>query len=412
MAGPLNGYHSRMHRRGPLCSAILAAALLAGHPAAFPAPASSPTVLTRAYELSYALDRDEALALLRRAVADQPSEPALHRALASVLWLDMLFQRGAITVDHYLGSFSRTQVELRQPPAQLDAEFRAHVARATALAEARLAAAPGDAQARYDLGAAIALEASHVATVQGRMFAGIKAARRAFDEHEKVLALDPRRHDAGLVVGTYRYVISTLPAPMRVMAYAVGFGGGRERGIAMVEEAARHPGESRTDAMFALVLLYNRERRYDDALRVLGELRKMYPRNRLVLLEAGSTALRAGRATQAEALLSEGLAAVAREARPLMPGERALWHLKRGASRLSLGRVDEARADLEVARGAEAQEWVRGRAHAELARMALRGGQRPQARELAAAAEALCRRGSDPPCVGDARQLMRSARGR
>lgn len=412
MAGALRGYHNRMHRRGPLCSAILAAALLAGPPAASSEPPASSAILTRAFELSYALDRDEALALLRRAVAGQPSDPALHRGLASVLWLDMLFQRGAITVDHYLGSFSRTQVELRQPPPHLDAEFRTHVARATALAEARLAAAPRDAQARYDLGAAIALQASHVATVQGRMFAGVKAARRAFDEHEKVLALDPRRHDAGLVVGTYRYVISTLPAPMRMMAYVAGFGGGRERGIAMVEEAARHPGDSRTDAMFALVLLYNRERRYDDALRVLGELRRLYPRNRLVLLEAGATALRAGRAAQADAVLSEGLAVLARETRPLMPGERALWHLKRGASRLSLGRLDDARADLEVARGSGAQEWIRGRAHAELARLALRGGGRPQARDLAAAAEALCRQGSDPACVRDARQLMRSARGR
>ena len=41
--------------------------------------------------------------------------------------------------------------------------------------------------------------------------------------------------------------------------------------------------------------MYNRERRYDDALRVLQELRRLYPRNRLVVLEAGSTALRAGR---------------------------------------------------------------------------------------------------------------------
>src|SRR5918992_177023 len=103
--------------------------------------------------------------------------------------------------------------------------------------------------------------------------------RRAFDAHEKVLALDPKRKDAGLVVGTYRYVVSTLSLPLRMMAYVVGFGGGRERGVQMLQETAAKGGESRTDAMFALVLLHNRERRYDDALQVLRELRKAYPRN-------------------------------------------------------------------------------------------------------------------------------------
>ena len=49
-----------------------------------------------------------------------------------------------------------------------------------------------------------------------------------------------------------------------MMAYVAGFGGGRERGIQMLEETAAAGGENRTDAMFALVLVYNRERQYDD----------------------------------------------------------------------------------------------------------------------------------------------------
>ena len=36
----------------------------------------------------------------------------------------------------------------------------------------------------------------------------------------------------------------------------------------MLEETAAAGGESRTDALFALVLVYNREKRYDGALKV------------------------------------------------------------------------------------------------------------------------------------------------
>ena len=399
-----------MNRRRPICTAL--AALLIAFFTAAPLAQDSTALRRQAFELAYNLDHDQALALLRKAVAEYPGDPAAHRALASVLWLQLLFQRGAVTVDHYLGSFNRTQVELSKPPAELDAQFRAHVARSIALAEARVAAAPGDPHARYDLGAAIGLQASHIATVQGKMFAGFKAARRAYDEHEKVLALDPSRKDAGVVVGTYRYIVSTLSLPLRMMAYVAGFGGGRERGIQMLQEAAAAEGESRTDAMFALVLLLNRERQYDGALQMLAELRKLYPRNRLVVLEAGATALRAGRAAQSEALLSEGLTMLAREKRPLMPGESALWHYKRGAARIALRHVDAARADLQLAVAPGTLDWISGRAHAELAKLALSSGDRTSALAAAGRAETLCRQGSDPDCQETARSLMRSARGR
>ena len=74
-----------------------------------------------------------------------------------------------------------------------------------------------------------------------------------------MLELDPRRKDAGLIVGTYRYAVSALPLPLRAAAHLVGFGGDRALGVRMVEEAAAYPGDSQLNAMFVLVLLYNRE---------------------------------------------------------------------------------------------------------------------------------------------------------
>lgn len=388
-------------------SCVVLLALLGAQGPAIPRAPDSAALRARAFDLAYNLDHDEAVALLRKASEQSPDDASLHRALASILWLNMLFRRGAVTVDHYLGSFSRTQVELRKPPPDLDAAFRAHVGRAIQLAEQRVASSPRDPQAHYDLGAAVGLQASYVATVEGKMLAGFKGAKRAFDEHEKVLEIDPNRKDAGLVIGTYRYIVSTLSLPMRVMAYVVGFGGGRERGISMLQEAAAHAKESRTDSMFALVLVYNRERRFDDALKVLGELRRMYPRNRLVVLEAGATALRGARYAQADALLTEGLGMLARETRERMPGEETLWRYKRGAARAGLGRMEAALADLNAACAPEAPAWVAGRAHAELARLSLARGDHASAVSQASQAESLCAKGNDPACVDQARRLLR-----
>jgi hypothetical protein len=130
-----------------------------------------------------------------------------------------------------------------------------------------------------------------------------------------------------------------------------------------------------------------------------------------VLLEAGATALRGGRAADAERLLTEGLSMLAAERRERFPGEEALWRYKRGAARVALGRGD-ASADLAVATSDGAVNWVAGRARVEMARQALRRGDRAGAAAQARQAITLCQNGNDPQCVEDARDLARSARGR
>ena len=102
----------------------------------------------------------------------------------------------------------------------------------------RLATNPRNAEAHYQVGSAIGLRASYIATVEGSAARAFRAAREAYNAHEKVLDLDNGRKDAGLIVGTYRYIVSALALPMRLVAYMAGFGGDKARGIRMVEEAA------------------------------------------------------------------------------------------------------------------------------------------------------------------------------
>ncbi len=381
---------------------MLVAAVLAVPDAA--AAQSARELRDQAADFAYNLDHERSIALLREAAARDPKDPATHRALASTVWLDILFQRGAVTVDHYLGSFSRSRLDLKAPSAALDAEFRRELALAIQLAEERVRASPRDPQAHYELGASLGLEASYIASVEGRLLAAVKAARRAYDEQEKVLQLDPRRKDAGLIVGTYRYLISTLSLPMRLMAYVSGFGGGKDRGIRMIEESAGVAGEDQADALFALVLIYNREKRYDQAMRVLADLRRRFPRNRLTVLEAGATAIRANRGAEAESLLTEGIAMFSRDTRRRVPGEAALWHYKRGAARVQLGRREDAEADLRLALAPDAPSWVQGRAHLELARLAVQRGDRALASREAALAASACLK-DDPICVEQSKRI-------
>ena len=382
-----------------------------------PAPArangESAALRARAASQLYNLDRDLAIATFRQAVAADPQDPAAHRGLAIALWMNISFYRGNMTVDDYLGGTSRPTAGARPAPPDAAAAFHEALNQALALARKAVAANPMNAEAHYQVGSAMGLRASYIATVEGSASRAFGAAREAYNAHEKVLELDKGRRDAGLIVGTYRYVVSTLTLAKRLVAYMAGFGGDKALGIRMVEEAAAHGGENQEDARFALVLMYNREKQYDQALEQLALLRGRYPRNRLAWLESGSTALRAGRPADAERFLNDGLARFADDRRERMFGEEALWFYKRGAARAGLGRREEAEQDLRKSVSSDGRKWVHGRAHLELGKLMLRaGGSASQAAARAAlqTAAALGDADNDRASATEARRLLATIR--
>jgi tetratricopeptide (TPR) repeat protein len=356
----------------------------------------------------YNLDREQAIKTFRQAIAVDPQDAGAYRGLAGAYWMSITFRRGTMTVDDYLGGgVTRSRSNETPPPPEFAAAFNEAVEQALTLARARVAANPGDAEAHYELGAAVGLRASYIATVEGSNLRAFRAARGAYDEHEQVLRLDASRKDAGLIVGTYRYIVATLSLPLRWMAKVAGFGSGREQGLQLVEAAAAYPGDNQSDARFALLVLYNRERRYSDALAQLAMLRESYPRNRMMWLESGSTSLRAGKPADAEQFLSEGIARLASDTRPRMYGEDALWSYKRGAARAALGRHADARADLEKALALDGRNWVHGRAHLELGKLALKATKPGPATEHLQMAVRLCESDNDRAAADEARNLLK-----
>jgi tetratricopeptide (TPR) repeat protein len=368
----------RKWRAGIVLAGVLLTAWLTASSTALALRA--PTVdeqLEHGFDLAYNLDHEQALDVLKQAAAQDPSSSGAQRALAVVTWLNLLFTRGTVLVDDYLGPVTKRDVTVKPPPTIVASAFRGYIGRAEELAEQRVLRTPDDANAQYELGAALGLDASYTATIDGRVMGAFSAARRAYNAHERVLNLAPTRKDAALVVGTYRYLVANLSLPARWMAYVVGFGGGRELGIQMIEEAASYA--HGTEAKFALVLIYNREHQYDKAVGVLRSLQATYPRNRLLWLEGGSTLLRAGRASEAEAMLNAGLDKFVKDPRQRMGGEEGLWFFKRGAARVLLKQKSGAEADLARVLQAPARPWVRAQAHLELGKLADLSGDRKKA---------------------------------
>ena len=64
---------------------------------------------------------------------------------------------------------------------------------------------------------------------------------------------------------------------------------GKEAGINQLETAAANGKNTSTDAKLILSIIYSREKRYDDALRMMTQLHSQYPRNFLFELAQAST---------------------------------------------------------------------------------------------------------------------------
>jgi tetratricopeptide (TPR) repeat protein len=380
--------------------------LLAAASAVEALPDSAAALRARGLEHGYNLDHAEALAAFNEAIAADPADPAAYRLAAAAVWTELLFAQGAITVDDYLGQ-ARANVARQTVSPALAAEFHDLIRHALALSDERMRNDPADADAHYQVGAANGMLASYAATIEGRLLASFSPARRAYREHERTLELDARRKDASLIVGLYRYAVSTLGAPLRLFAHLAGFGGDRTRALRMVEEAAQYPSDAQPNALFTLILIYNREARYDDALRTIGTLRQRYPRNRLLWLEAGNTALRAGRPLAAKAALEEGLARLSRDPRPRADGEEARWRYAYGASLVALKDGVAADRELRAALAAATRDWIRGRVHRELGKLADLSGDRARALEEYRLADRLCRQDRDGDCSDDVKTLMK-----
>jgi Flp pilus assembly protein TadD len=182
---------------------------------------------------------------------------------------------------------------------------------------------------------------------------------------------------------------------VRALARLSGLSGDRETALALLNEAATPGTETESDALLLLMIVDSREHRAADALPRLQRLQKRHPHNRLFWLNEGAAALLAGQPERADVALSRGVAVQAWTAGPAVLGESALWFAHRGTARARLDRITEAERDLATGLVSAPRDWVRGRIHAQLGRIAVAAGDLERARHQFLAAIEFSQRGGD-----------------
>jgi tetratricopeptide (TPR) repeat protein len=334
--------------------------------AAAAAAAQDPLVV-QGYQNFYNLHYDQALADFRRYEAGAPNDPNAYNHIAeAVLYRDM-FRAGALETELVTGNnpFLRRAKVDASPEDQR--EFDTSLARAMALAEARLKTNARDTGAYYALGVSYGLRANYDFLVRKAWRDSLRDATAARKAHSRVTEIDPSNVDARMVQGLHDYVVGSLPLEWRMLGFLLGFHGNKEEGIRQVETVARRGSINRLDAEFLLCAIYRRERISARAIPLLEDLIGRFPDNYLLRMELAQMYSDIGKKAQALAALERmramkragapGLAALATEKIDYAEGNIEFWYNDLDAALANMRRAAAGADELDLNTGVLA--WMR-----------------------------------------------------
>src|SRR2546427_1680167 len=211
---------------------------------------------------------------------DYPDNPDYWNALASAIWVRITFNQQKLNIESFSGTTLGTRDSKDNVNPDDEKRLRDTVAIAIQKADAILKKNPNDVRALYAKGISQGTLAAFEATVKRSYMSAHGKAKAAHDLHEQVLKLDPTFEDAQIGIGAYDYVVGVLPAFLRLVLSPFGVrSAGKEIGIQELEAVAAKGKIASTDAKMILVVVYTREKRYEQAVKLLEELHSKYPRN-------------------------------------------------------------------------------------------------------------------------------------
>lgn len=261
----------------PLIALLAACSLLASAPHANHTEAG--------WDHFYNLEFEEAKQEFAKALAADPSDIDSRNHIAQAIMFGLMLRTGALESELVTG----TNPFLRRPKLEpTDAERRAfqeQVETAIEMAKDRIAANPKDKDAWYALGVSYGLRSNYNFLVRKAYMDALRDATSARKAHDRVLQLDPGYVDAMLVQGVHEYVVGSLPLTYRMLGFLIGFRGDKQNGIRILQKVARQGHKNRVDAEVLLAAIYRRERKPKEAIPLLEDMIRRFPRNYLLRFE-------------------------------------------------------------------------------------------------------------------------------
>lgn len=231
------------------------------------------------------LDYEGAKLQYEQMIATDPGHPAGYVYLAHAMWQNHLLSLRRLQT----GLYSKTDAFFRESNEEVDPvvdkQFQKLIRTSMQLSETKLAKNRYDIAAMYYLGMAQNTLAGYEATVKRTFYSALKHGSKGVKWHKKAVKLDPSFIDAKMSIGLYEYVLGSLPLFVKIIVFFSGSSGSKREGVRLLEQVYRGGSYSRIEAGVVLMMLYERQERYEDALKIIEDLLRRHPNNYLFQLE-------------------------------------------------------------------------------------------------------------------------------
>ncbi|HQO24361.1 MAG TPA: hypothetical protein PLK89_01525 [Acidobacteriota bacterium] len=251
--------------------------------AASPDPVTPPdTPIDRAFRHLYNFDFAGSLAVLYDAERAQPDNPLVYSVRAGTyLFMEMdrlkiLETRFFLNDDNLVDGTGKLE-----PDPVVRNKLFATLERCRQIAGQRLTADPDDVDALFAMCMAAGVETDYAALVERRTWRSLRLAPTMLVHAKKLLARTPPFYDAYLNFGSLEYVVGDLPFFIRWFIRYDGVKGSKQRGIEQLKLTASQGRYYGPYARILLAVVYLRENRPDESIRLLEGLSREFPENHL-----------------------------------------------------------------------------------------------------------------------------------
>jgi hypothetical protein len=241
--------------------------------------------LDHGFQLMYDLDFIQAQREFGNWQQLHPEDPVGPVAEAAGLLFSELNRLGVLEAQFFENDAAFHSRKKLSPDPAVRSRFDAALKRASDEARQRLQANSKDADALFALTLCAGLNADYAALIEKRNMASLHYSREATSWAEQLLAVAPSYYDAYVATGAHKYIIGSLPAPVRWALRVGGVSGSKEAGIADLQQTAEHGRYLAPFARILLAIAYLRQHDREKARATLDSLHQDFPKNTLFVQE-------------------------------------------------------------------------------------------------------------------------------
>ncbi len=234
--------------------------------------------------LEYAESKEQ----LRHFLATDSKNLRAWNYLAIAILYEEMFKRGVLESRVYGQGGDVFKPSKVAVTPEFQQELLGTLDKAQALAEDRLKSDNSDQEAMYWAGVTHGTRGTYHFALRKEYKPALHEATEAYNYHRDLLKQNPNYVDAYLIVGMNNYVVGSLPWYIKVLAALTGRHGNRAQGLQQMKRAEQEGHYAREDARLMLAVVYQREKRYAEALTLYQEMAHSYPRNYLLQDEVGA----------------------------------------------------------------------------------------------------------------------------